>query len=78
MNYKVPDFGVDQDILDTQRHLKDALKLAGKKSWKEAETCSKTKKAKNKICPKCLTDSTYEVFDGRMWRCFNCKCDIKI
>jgi hypothetical protein len=30
MNYKVPDFGVDSDILDTQRHLKDALKLAGK------------------------------------------------
>ena len=22
MNYKVPNFGVDQDILDTQRHLK--------------------------------------------------------
>jgi hypothetical protein len=33
MNYKVHDFGVDSDILDTQRHLKDALKLAGKKSW---------------------------------------------
>ena len=33
MNYKVPNFGVDQDIIDTQRHLKDALKLAGKKSW---------------------------------------------
>ena len=48
-NYFVPNFGVDQDILDTQKHLKDALKLAGKKSWKEAETCSKTKKATNKI-----------------------------
>ena len=33
MNYKVPNFGVDQDILDTQKHLKDALKKAGKKSW---------------------------------------------
>jgi hypothetical protein len=25
-NYFVPNFGVDEDILDTQRHLKDALK----------------------------------------------------
>ena len=33
MNYKVPIFGVDQDILDTQRHLKEALKRSGKKSW---------------------------------------------
>ena len=33
MNYKVPNFGVDQDILDTQRHLKEALKRSGKKSW---------------------------------------------
>lgn len=33
MNYNVPNFGVDQDILDTQKHLKDALKKAGKKSW---------------------------------------------
>ena len=33
MNYKVPNFGVDQDILDTQRHLKEALNKSGKKSW---------------------------------------------
>ena len=32
-NYFVPNFGVDEDILDTQRHLKEALKLAKKKSW---------------------------------------------
>ena len=33
VNYKVPNFGVDQDILDTQRHLKEALKKAGKTNW---------------------------------------------
>ena len=33
MNYKVPNFGVDQDILDTQRHLKEALAKSGKKNW---------------------------------------------
>ena len=33
MNYKVPNFGVDQDILDTQRHLKEALTKSGKKNW---------------------------------------------
>ena len=33
INYKVPNFGVDQDILDTQRHLKEALNKSGKKSW---------------------------------------------
>jgi hypothetical protein len=32
-NYFVPNFGVDQDILDTQKHLKEALKAKGKRSW---------------------------------------------
>ena len=28
--YKIPNFGVDADILDTQKHLKDAEKKLGK------------------------------------------------
>ena len=28
-DYKVPDFGVDKDILDTQRHIADQEKLHG-------------------------------------------------
>ena len=32
MNYKVPHFGMDQDIIDTQNHLKQAEKKLGK--WK--------------------------------------------
>ena len=32
INYKVPNFGVDSDILDTQKHLKEAEKKLGK--WK--------------------------------------------
>jgi hypothetical protein len=32
INYKVPHFGMDQDIIDTQNHLKQAEKKLGK--WK--------------------------------------------
>jgi hypothetical protein len=32
INYKVPNFGVDQDIVDSQKNLNDAEKKIGK--WK--------------------------------------------
>ena len=32
INYKVPNFGVDQDIVDSQKNLDDAEKKLGK--WK--------------------------------------------
>lgn len=46
-------------------------------NFKVKKKVENKKLAKNKICPKCLTDSTYEVFTGILWRCYKCNFDIK-
>jgi hypothetical protein len=45
MNYPVPDFGMDQDIIDSQTHEKKAIeKFEGKPAAEKAESAKPEKK----------------------------------